>query len=301
MNRKFSRSCTPSLRESLYRHSLWQRLAEDIKDGEVFPAIRNETIDFYYKGGHLFGFDAHGFSTHRKYSAICKSNDMNDRSNRPYLREGDLSQLRPIRDFVDGYDQIKEYSALYSGIEAVQVADIYSKHSPANANLKVCVLDIEAQFPNLDNPKKWDRIDLVLLDKRSNRIVFTEAKDFSNKEIWSATRPKVISQVIRYEKVLRHYREQILTAYAHYVDALNDLLGHATGEKFAIKAPMDIEKKVPLLVFGFDEDQRKGRLKKLLGTEGKLRDVQIEGASNDIYCYAKGDVSSGLKLEQLIP
>ena len=47
-------------------------LLPDIKKGEVFPAIRNETITFYHKGGRLFSFDGNGFITNIKFASVFK-------------------------------------------------------------------------------------------------------------------------------------------------------------------------------------------------------------------------------------
>ena len=35
----------------------------------VFPAIREDRVDFYYRGGKLFSYDDTGFRTNLKYTA----------------------------------------------------------------------------------------------------------------------------------------------------------------------------------------------------------------------------------------
>ena len=44
------------------------------KRGGVFPAIRNDSIDFYYAGGGLFSFNkSRGFATHHKYALVANA------------------------------------------------------------------------------------------------------------------------------------------------------------------------------------------------------------------------------------
>ena len=80
----------------LYRNYL----LPDCKKGIVFPAIRDNRIDFYFKGGKLFSFDGQ-FKTHIKYaSVLTHKND--------YVTEADLGEAEPITDFAAGYKRIKE-------------------------------------------------------------------------------------------------------------------------------------------------------------------------------------------------
>ncbi|MHC4216229.1 MAG: hypothetical protein ACYSWP_22990 [Planctomycetota bacterium] len=90
-----------------------EHLLPDITDGKVFPAIRNNTIDFYHKGGRLFSFDGN-FKTHHKFASIFKWKDD--------IYENDLSNVEVIRNFCDGYKQIKERCALFSKTESKGVS-----------------------------------------------------------------------------------------------------------------------------------------------------------------------------------
>ena len=54
--------------QQLYINHLKQDL---LKGG--FPAIRNESIDFYYSGGNLFKFKKNDFSTNIKFAAVIKN------------------------------------------------------------------------------------------------------------------------------------------------------------------------------------------------------------------------------------
>ena len=115
--------------------------------------------------------------------------------------------------------------------------------------------------------RKQDRIDL-LFNKKNRRLRFYEAKHFSNGELWSAvgTRPKVVSQIKRYETQIAREKDQIINQYRGYVNHVNELFG------CSLPAPEAIDEYVPLLAFGFDRDQLQGRIKKLL-----LEDKSLDG------------------------
>ena len=62
------------------------KLIPDIEKGNVFPAIRNNRIDFYFKGGKLFSFNKAGLSTHIKYATTPEDNVKN------YVTEKEFSE-----------------------------------------------------------------------------------------------------------------------------------------------------------------------------------------------------------------
>ena len=73
-------------------------LRKDCLNGSVFPAIRRNRVDFYYKGGKLFSWEAgdrKGFRTHHKYASVLCGQQGD------YIKEGDLleDRLRRITDF----------------------------------------------------------------------------------------------------------------------------------------------------------------------------------------------------------
>ena len=116
-------------------------------------------------------------------------------------------------------------------------------------------MDIEVSFQSIDELDKHDRIDILLYNKSKRTLQFVEAKHFSNKEIWSENTPKVVSQVHRYELQIKHREQDILSECIEYVKVLNVIFG------LTLPEPIDIENKVTLLIFGFDNDQKNGRLK----------------------------------------
>lgn len=246
------RGLEETIENNLRTSNFWTHYIDnDCKDQNVFLAIRNNQIDFYHKGGRLFCFDRNGFKTHLKYASVITANG------RDYLTESELSGYRLASDFETNYQRIKENCSNYSGIEASGVSDLYHKHSYLSSS-NVVVLDIEVSFESLDEQKKQDRIDILLYNKNSQTLQFVEAKHYSNKEIWSKPTPEVISQIERYESQIAERKSEILTEYSEYTRTLNRILN------ISLPEPTDIEDKVTLLIFGFDNDQKNGRLKKLI-------------------------------------
>jgi hypothetical protein len=246
---QFTRELDKEIQEQITIQSLYQnKLCEDIKKGDVFPAIRNDYIDFYYKGGKLFGFDKNGFHTHIKYASAFEDDG-------DYITENDLKSLQPISDFSKGYKRIKENCALYSGVEAAGVSNLYHKFAYPQTKQphSIVVLDIEVCFVNKEENKKksLDRIDILLLNKKESRLRFYEAKHYSNAELWSSEgTPPIKQQILRYEDQIKKSKERILGQYENYTEIVNDL--------FDAELPMDnlnIDMEVSLLVFGFDRDQ----------------------------------------------
>ena len=110
---------------------------------------------------------------------------------------------------------------------------------------------IEAAFASFSMNKKTDRVDIVVYDKNSCKLVFAEAKHYSNPEIWASTgTAEVVSQVKRYKTQIRKRKSEILKAYTEYIYAVNRIFN------CNLPLPLEIDDEVILLVFGFDSKQR---------------------------------------------
>lgn len=214
-------------------------------------------------GGKLFSYRK-GFSTHKKYASVIKSRT-------DYVSECDLQQkIEVITDFFDGYKQIKENCPLYSGVEAEGVSRIYHKYPFTNNGLDIVVLDIEISFKAKSEERTQNRIDMLVLNKKTQQFRFYEAKHYSNSGLWATegTPPKVVSQIERYEEQIEKESTTILSQYCNYVRIVSNLFGCCLPE------PKSIDNKVTLLVFGYDRDQQKGRMQKLLLDDGSLAGIQ---------------------------
>jgi hypothetical protein len=269
----FARTLRQNLIDQLKGAELFQtKLLPDTKAGHVFPAIRRNSVDFYYKGGNLFSFKEKGkFETHIKYASIFNFDG-------DYIREDYLSKIKPIASFIEGYERIKENCARYASVETNGVSNIYSRHSyVSRPSDNEVVLDIEISFRAAIGGRHQDRIDLLLFNKEEKRLRFYEAKHFSNKEIWSKTgrKPQVVEQVSRYKAQINQSSAEIIKAYTQYIQVVNDLFD------LKLEPPQTLDAEVVLLIFGFDRDQLKGRFRTLLETDGSLKNIKYYAIGNE--------------------
>ncbi|NOZ45162.1 MAG: hypothetical protein GXO79_00095 [Chlorobi bacterium] len=274
MNFKRNFKNIPSLMDVSPSTNLFSSIMrDDCKNQDIFLTIRNGYLDFYHKGGRLFKYDKNGFQTHIKYAAVITKGKDN------YLTEKDLASYKLNIDFADNYKRIKENCANYSGLEAKGVSQLYQRYSYLSDS-KIVVLDIEVSFKSLKNDKKQDRIDILLFNTKTKELQFVEAKHYSNKEIRSTKKPDVIEQIERYQEQIATNKASIIAEYGKYTKILNDIFGKN------IPKPEKICKSVTLLIFGFDDDQKKRGLKK------------IESSLNKTKYYSKGDIKS-IKIDSL--
>jgi hypothetical protein len=218
----FKRILSSALIAKLKEETLFKKcLLPDIKNGDIFPAIRNKYIDFYYKGGCLFRYDGE-FRTHIKYASVL--DHLKD-----YISQNELSKAHHTSNFIEAYSRIKENCSLYSGIERSSLWYIHKKYSYIN-NPNIMVLDIEVSFAketkNEDESKIGrDQIDLLIFNKKEKTLRFYEAKHFSNSEIWTkeGNEPKVQKQIDRYNSQIKNNETEIIEEYSKYIDALNSL------------------------------------------------------------------------------
>ncbi len=279
---KFSRRLDQDIISKLKAEPLFSDcLLPDIEKGHVFPAVRNNRVHFYYGGSRLFEYTTSGFRTHVKFASVL----IGKRSG--YIDESQLNDMKPISRFMDGYEAIKETCKNYAGDEARGISSIISKpgsHARPTTGRWIIPLDVEACFSesNDDEDDNVDRIDIVFLNADAGKLRFCEAKCYGNRELWSkpGTRPRVTTQLDEYSNNQINKRgDEIVQAYAAHVQALKALFG------WHLPEPVSIDDEVPLflLVFGFDSDQRDGRLKELLLQDGSL---------NGYYSYECGDPAS---------
>ena len=265
------RTLTNSNRDNLIASSLWtNKIKKDCISRSVFFTIRENRVDLYHKGGLLFHFDKNDYKTHIKYASVITS-DNDDEKN--YLTEKELSKFKLADSFVATYERIKENCSKYSGVEAQGVSQIYHKHSFLSDS-NVVVLDIEVSFKSTQKDKKQDRIDIVLFNKQTKTLQFVEAKHYSNKEIWAEGKPKVLGQLSRYENQIKQNKVEILSEYCNLVNTINEIFNTSLPE------PVDFDEKVTLLIFGFDADQRDGRLKRLIKKNPIYKGIKIYANGN---------------------
>lgn len=265
---KFIRNIDPALIHILLKNDFFNSiLKQEVMNGVVFAAIRNNRIDFYYRGGKLFSFNNKGFYTHRKYCGVLAQ------TVKDYIYIDEILKYHNTSNISEIYSSIKEFCFLYSGQESMGVSTIYHQHSFTRPDDEIVVLDIEIAFEEMDDSienkkeqvfqereasasggdfigrKSTDRIDFLLLDRTNCKLRFVEAKHYSNSEIKSENEPSVIHQLKRYDAQLKN-KIKIEAEYAKYCAQMKTI--------FQVNLPMtvDLLMETKLLVFGFDQLQK---------------------------------------------
>ena len=159
-------------------------------------------------------------------------------------------------------DLIKRASSVYAGDEKTGVHSIILKENN--------ILDIEVTFSKETietDDKRTDRIDYLQLEEDNNgkiKLVFFEAKHFTNSEIRARQSPRVLIQIQRYEKALEVHKEAILESYKAVCRNLKEL--NIVGDRNLINevaenpSLLSIDFQPNLIVFGYDRDQDEGKV-----------------------------------------
>lgn len=232
----------------LHAHPFFAKtgLSNDLLLGEVFPAIRENEVHFYYGGARL---------------CVYKDGDMH--SNNRYLDIPDSGRSRDVRipsDRYSEYQAIKEKCKEYRSPdkELSIVSSLFSKFSIAVSRLgadRARLLDIECRFtgatgPADAEPKTQDMIDCLFLTPQGT-LVFVEVKRADNMEARSSgDSAAVVNQLRRYRSQLgsEALRRKIKDVYADAIKALSLCLKQENlPEVFTPKAVFE---SVPLLIVG---------------------------------------------------
>jgi hypothetical protein len=258
---------------------LFQKLKSD---PEIFTTIRHDYISFYYKGCSLFTFKSNAFHTHQKYKILWDSQH--------YSSQNHTASLNLSQDYWQDYEKIKSNSRTYANAERDGVGQVCRKGNFLHGG-DIVVLDVEINFNNLEEESKQDRIDLVLYNTKTRALRFVEAKQFCNGELWAAEGKKaeVFHQVDRYQRQLIQNREQILDKYAKSVERINELFG------LSLQAPVQVMDEVVVFVFGYDVDQRDGRLKNRFINNEANKEYRYYACGNPSACNL-GQLFKGIKL-----
>ena len=242
------------------KNSFWHKM---IHDEDLFIAIRQEYINVYYSGQSICKLSYSPEKkikgkTHKKYLGVEKSGYYHSENGKILSSESvikDLNELIQIKNNVR--------NGKYIGKEKAKSYElILNKDSQ--------VIDTEATFAKKLNPNSKEKadyevssIDYVALEKdveNKIRIVFYEAKHYSNSEIRSTKTPKVVEQINRYEEALKlhekEYEQEIVKSYKLVCENLKEL--NITKNRDLIECVTDsnltIDFQPKLIVFGFDTD-----------------------------------------------
>ncbi len=237
-----------------------------VEDKEIFTAIRNDSINFYYLGGSVLELSCANDEligkVHYKYLLKPSLNKNEDR----YIKftDGKIKNLEKLRHlFLQNYNNIgalkgaiKPHARLAQ--EKVNVHNIICK----NKN----VIDVEIAYNKL-------RLDIVALQgsKDGMEIVFYEVKLFKNHDDLRAKeprKPKVFSQMDDYSELLMKKSKNLIENYQKVCRNLKSLKGvidwypneylYIFDQIADDPKCLSISNEPKLIVTGFDKDQRGG-------------------------------------------
>lgn len=263
-----------ALKEEYNTGGWWQGIVDD---KELFIAIRNEYINVYYKGNSLLklSFVNGEFLAETHYKYLIRPNV------KPFLIKTSANMAfipNGTKGVLDNYlihnlseiKSIKTASASYSGTEKEGIQKIILSNDNI-VDLEIALTqEAEEDEMNPEQGRKSSakRIDFAALQKKDSyyELIFFEAKDFSNKDLRAkgSAVPEVIQQINNYEKLLNQYQEDITYSYKQICQNLYDILPNSLHSQAIVDIANDTSVKVNveprLVVFGFDEDQRKGSI-----------------------------------------
>ena len=250
--------------ERLKKDNLFKdKLLNDIKKGVVYPAIRENRLNFYYYKKLLFDYEDK-FITNSKFAFVPKEY-------RPtYVADG--NEVGTIANFYDGYENIKERVKLYASLEDKGVSNI-CKSGNVISNLPngYIVLDVAVDFEKEiiernETKIKQNRVDILLYGIEERQLRFVEAKRFSNGEIKSTTIPDVVGKIKRYDEEIEKRNYEILKIYTEYINDLNKIFDEIIEKP--IPTPMSVLPKCGLIIFGFDDEQKQKNIENKVKEEG---------------------------------
>lgn len=254
---KFTRNLDKELIKKLQSDDLYKnKISYDIKSNKVFPAIRSGNMCFYHEGGRLFKYNENGvFEIHNKYFVLLDST-------KEYINRKDVKNPALNENFIQAYDDIKNRIKNYSQGEAKEVSEIYKNYPYTdweNSETDTVVLDIEVRLDSKGseeqkNSDKKGRIDLLLFNVEERSLKFVEAKEFSNPDIKSLNKPAVVDQLRRYNNSIKGKKSEIISAYSNYIKIVNEMFD------LQLPEPEEVKNNCGLLIFEFDNDQKKGKL-----------------------------------------
>lgn len=252
-----------------------EKIRPDIEKGEVFPAIRDGYVSFYYKSGGIFQYRPEiRFTTHRNYANV-KTHQ------KKYVTQIEMQEIRPTSTFLMEYENIKNNCIDESKYEANAVSDLYQYNllNPSD----VILLDTEVVLDKATN-----RIDLAFYEKSTGTIAFCEAKYHKNTSIGQpeSNGKSAIAQTIRYDKELENPKKVkgILEQYQRFIAQSGQLFD------VTLPVPKNIFPLTSLLVLGGDEQKNERLKSKLLSHK----------CAKEINCYFAETVTDVVDLFQHI-
>jgi hypothetical protein len=257
-NFQFDRGLSQGFHDELQRligdpKALWLR--DLLLHPDIVLAVRKNSLNFYYCGGSIFRLTWTGKTiaahTHFKYLVRQKQDYVELGSNNHFDFDPKNCMWSEYESPTTLKDMMKTAS-VYAGPEKTGLHALIK----GSANGNVAIVDVEANFTReggvedpppeeIANPKRrFDRLDVVTLEESNGaiRLVFHEAKHFTNKELRAGPneKPPVVEQIERYRETIDTYKSDIAKTYQQVrrdLLALAALAERASEESGKSKSP----------------------------------------------------------------
>jgi hypothetical protein len=266
LNDKFINQLT----EEANKTSWW---ADVLDDRQLFVAVRDRYLNVYWRGHSLFeveeGEQGLKATTHPKY---LMDPELADR----VLLEGGKFNVSWLVD----HGFITEYRSGETLKKMKKASDLFSEPEKRGCHEIILanphVIDCEIAFPGNGGPDKGaPRVDLLSLELegKTARLVFWEAKHFSNDDLRAKKEEDVVvcKQIGLYRQYLSQHRKAIEESYTLVAKNLVDIDAMRRQPRLPPQSPIRAvadgkrkltlgeEPKVGLVIFGFDKAQRDDR------------------------------------------
>jgi hypothetical protein len=266
--RTFKRGLDQALVDHLneeYEKAGWWK--DVLDDRGLFIGIRDNYLNVYHQGNSILRLylDKGRLAGETHYKFLLRENIRT-----PYIRsvngEAQLSRSTLPGLFIQDLSNLhslKRACIPYAGVEKAGV------HEIIRSNRNIVDVEIALTGKKQDELKPTAlRVDFAALQEKAKNIelVFFEAKHFSNPELRASgsRTPRVVGQVQRYQKLVQRCREDIESSYQRICENIVALKGLRTPKIVRMvaegKKPLCISDQPRLVIFGFDEDQKNGKV-----------------------------------------
>lgn len=241
--------------QKMAQEEIYKFIEPEIQSGEIFPALRDNRIDFYYNGGCIYQYKNKRFYCNPNYGK--------------YLH-GAVPSLTGESDyFIDSFSDInfgllhsdlkkaigKKFSNVERNAERSYLKNIYA-YTYSRQGSAVKVIDIEVY---IDGTK----CDMVLWDSGTQTLQFVEAKLYDDSRLWEKGERELdtLEQVQKYEQTISTQQNDILLQYQTSIGIMKQF-GLEIGQI------RNINPSVKLAIFDvrrsrFNDGHNKGRKEKI--------------------------------------
>lgn len=267
----FDRNLPPKLISQLneleaQKGSWWHAL---IRKNDTFFAIRPGYLSVYTKGGSLLRVE---LGSKGQLRCMVHEEYLFLRSLRPYvdINKGSPHEFRFIKN---GHELVQNYPAVQRRIRKFQGEERHGVGLIASKISNVIDIEVTDQQPVNEPPsshknKKKSRKGSIDLAAVSDGIIwFYEAKLLVNQELSSqkGKQPPIIRQVERYGEWIKKKEDKIVTVFNKAMDSYRQLQGpFFQKRRKTISEIKRVRPRPVLLIFGFNEIQRRKKLQTVL-------------------------------------